>query len=90
DATRYGNSGYFWINDTNSVMIVHPIKPEMNGKDLVDFKDKGGKQIFKEFSTVAKNSGEGFVDYVWPKPGFEAPQLKVSFVKLFKPYNWVI
>ena len=90
DATRYGSSGYFWINDTNAVMIVHPIKPEMNGKDLVDFKDKGGKQIFKEFSVVAKNNGEGFVDYVWPKPGFEAPQLKVSFVKLFKPFNWVI
>ncbi len=90
DATRYGSSGYFWINDTNAVMIVHPIKPEMNGKDLVDFKDKGGKQIFKEFSIVAKNNSEGFVDYVWPKPGFEAPQLKVSFVKLFKPYNWVI
>ena len=90
DATRYGSSGYFWINDTNAVMVVHPIKPEMNGKDLVDFKDKGGKQIFKEFSTVAKNNSEGFVDYVWPKPGFEAPQLKVSFVKLFKPYNWVI
>ena len=90
DATRYGSSGYFWINDTNAGMVVHPIKPEMNGKDLVDFKDKGGKQIFKEFSTVAKNNSEGFVDYVWPKPGFEAPQLKVSFVKLFKPYNWVI
>ncbi|MDD2291784.1 MAG: cache domain-containing protein [Aliarcobacter sp.] len=90
DATRYGSSGYFWINDTNAVMIVHPIKPEMNGKDLVEFKDKGGKQIFKEFSTVAKSNGEGFVDYVWPKPGFEAPQLKVSFVKLFKPFNWVI
>ena len=90
DATRYGSSGYFWINDTNAVMVVHPIKPEMNGKDLVEFKDKGGKQIFKEFSTVAKSNGEGFVDYVWPKPGFEAPQLKVSFVKLFKPFNWVI
>ena len=90
DSTRYGNTGYFWINDTDSVIVIHPIKPELNGKNLVDYKDKGGKQIFKEFSTVAKNNGEGFVDYVWPKPGFEAPQLKVSFVKLFKPYNWVI
>ena len=90
DATRYGNTGYFWINDTNSVIVTHPIKPELNGKDMVEYKDKGGKQIFKEFSTVAKNNGEGFVDYVWPKPGFEAPQLKVSFVKLFKPYNWVV
>ena len=90
DSTRYGNTGYFWINDTESVMIIHPIKPELNGKNLVEYKDKGGKQIFKEFATVAKANGEGFVDYVWPKPGFEAPQLKVSFVKLFKPYNWVI
>ena len=90
DATRYGKTGYFWVNDTNSVIVTHPIKPELNGKDMVDYKDKGGKQIFKEFSDVAKKQNEGFVDYVWPKPGFEAPQLKVSFVKLFKPYNWVI
>ncbi len=90
DSTRYANNGYFWINDTDSVIVIHPIKPELNGKNMLDYKDKGGKQIFKEFSAVAKSSGEGFVDYVWPKPGFEAPQLKVSFVKLFKPYNWVI
>jgi methyl-accepting chemotaxis protein len=90
NSTRYGESGYFWINDTNAVIVVHPIKPELNGKDLVNYQDKNGKKIFKEFATVAKNNGEGFVDYVWPKPGFEAPQLKVSFVKLFKPYNWVI
>ncbi len=90
DASRYGNNGYFWVNDTNAVIVLHPIKPELNGKDMVEYKDKGGKQIFKEFASVAKSNGEGFVDYVWPKPGFEAPQLKVSYVKLFKPYNWVI
>ena len=90
DATRYGQSGYFWINDTNSVIVTHPINPALNNKNMYEYKDKGGKQIFKEFSDVAKKDGEGFVDYVWPKPGFETPQLKVSFVKLFKPYNWVI
>ncbi|CAM3571862.1 cache domain-containing protein [Arcobacter aquimarinus] len=90
DATRYGQTGYFWINDTDSVIVTHPINPALNNKNMYEYKDKGGKQIFKEFSDVAKKDGEGFVDYVWPKPGFEAPQLKVSFVKLFKPYNWVI
>ncbi|CAM3959129.1 cache domain-containing protein [Arcobacter cloacae] len=90
DATRYGQTGYFWINDTDSVIVTHPINPALNNKNMYEYKDKGGKQIFKEFSNVAKKDGEGFVDYVWPKPGFEAPQLKVSFVKLFKPYNWVI
>jgi len=90
NATRYGVDGYFWVNDTNAVIVTHPIKPTLNGKDLSAFKDKGGKQIFTEFANVAKTDGEGFVDYVWPKPGFETPQPKVSYVKLFKPFNWVI
>ena len=90
DATRYGDSGYFWVNDTNAVMVIHPIKPALNGKDLSAFKDDAGKQIFSEFAALAKKNGEGFVDYVWAKPGFEKPQPKVSFIKLFKPYNWVV
>ncbi|MGB1227448.1 MAG: cache domain-containing protein, partial [Poseidonibacter sp.] len=90
EESRYGKNGYFWINDTDAVIVMHPIKPQLNGKDLINYKDKGGKQIFKEFASVAKSKGEGFVDYVWPKPNFEKPQAKVSFVKLFKPYNWVI
>jgi methyl-accepting chemotaxis protein len=88
--TRYGTSGYFWINDMDAVIIDHPIKPQLNGKNLYKFKDKGGKEIFKEFVNVSKEKGEGFVDYVWPKPGYEKPQPKISYVKLFKPFNWVI
>jgi len=88
--TRYGENGYFWINDLDAVIVMHPIKPQLDGKDLYNYKDKGGKQIFKEFAAVAKANKEGFVDYVWPKPGFEKPQPKVSFVKLFEPFGWVI
>jgi len=88
--SRYGKNGYFWINDTNAVIVDHPIKPALNGKDLSNFKDKGGKKIFTEFVKVTASTGDGFVDYVWPKPGFEKPQDKVSYVKRFKPFNWII
>jgi methyl-accepting chemotaxis protein len=88
--TRYDKSGYFWINDLDAKIVDHPIKPRLNGKDLSNFKDKGGKKIFVEFAKVSKQKGDGFVDYVWPKPGFEKPQDKISYVKLFKPYGWVI
>ena len=89
-STRYGKNGYFWINDLDAKIVDHPIKPSLNGKNLSNFEDKGGKKIFYEFARVAKNNGDGFVDYVWAKPGYDKPQPKVSYVKLFKPFNWVI
>jgi|TARA_R110002033_G_scaffold102305_2_gene150234 methyl-accepting chemotaxis protein len=90
EKARYGSTGYFWINDLDAKIIMHPIKPDLDGKDMSEYKDQGGKRIFYEFAQVAKKSGSGFVDYVWPKPGFEKPQEKVSFVKLFEPFGWVI
>ena len=89
--TRYGNNNYFWVNDTNAVMVTHPLKPSLNGKDLSGFKDKKGKKIFVEFANMGKTKGEGFVDYVWMKKADDLePTPKVSYVKLFKPYGWVI
>ncbi len=88
--SRYGNHNYLWINDLNGVMIMHPIKPQLNGKDLLHFKDAKGKELFLEMVNVAKTKGQGFVDYYWPKPGSEKPVAKVSFVKLVKDWNWII
>jgi len=90
NATRYSKTGYFWINDFDAVVLIHPINQKLNNQNMHDYKDPNGKQIFKEFAELAKKEKEGFVNYVWPKPGFDKPQEKVSFVKLFKPYNWVI
>ncbi|WP_298752244.1 cache domain-containing protein [uncultured Arcobacter sp.] len=90
ESSKYGESGYFWINDFDATIVMHPIKPALNGKNMSDYTDKNGKRIFDEFAKVGKNSGSGFIDYVWPKPGFEKPQAKVSYVKVFEPFNWVI
>jgi methyl-accepting chemotaxis protein len=89
---RYGpeNKDYFWINDMDAKMVMHPYKPELNGKALSDFKDSNGKRIFIEFVKVCREKGEGFVDYSWPKYGSDKPQPKISYVKLFKEWNWVI
>ena len=88
--SRYGENGYFWINDTDAVVIDHPIKPSLNAKNLANFQDKNGKKIFTEFVTQTASTGEAFVDYVWPKPGFQKEQPKISFVKRFTPFDWVI
>ena len=85
---RYGSNDYFWINDLKPVMIMHPLKPELNGKDLSEAKDPNGKRLFMAFVEVCKANGEGFVDYIWDKGGTLTP--KVSYVKLYKPWGWVI
>ncbi len=89
---RYGKQGkdYFWINDLHPRMVMHPYKPQLNGKDLSGIKDPRGKRLFVEFVKVCKEKGEGFVDYYWPKYGTERPVPKLSYVKLFKKWNWII
>jgi len=92
DKMRWGsdNQGYFWIQDTDGNMVHHPIKPALNGKQLLDLKDPDGKLFFKEMDETAKRDGAGFVDYKWPKPGFEEPVDKISYIKLFEPWGWII
>ena len=87
---RYDDKEYFWINDYHPKMVMHPIKPELQGQDLTDNKDANGKRHFVEFVNVVKNGGAGYVDYVWSKPGMESPQPKLSYVKGFEPWGWII
>lgn len=87
---RYGDNGYFWVNDMNAKMLMHPIQTELNGKDLSAFKDAKGTLLFMEFVRVCKKDGSGTVDYWWPEPGVSGPVEKTSYVKLFVPWNWVI
>ncbi|NGO63871.1 methyl-accepting chemotaxis protein [Rhizobium daejeonense] len=89
-AMRYGKDGYLWINDTNARMILHPIKPELDGKDLSSLQDPNGKHIFLEFARIVKEKGEGYVDYYWPKPGADAPVEKFSHVVGFAPWGWIV
>src|SRR6266576_2068925 len=89
-ALRYGNNDYFWVNDMQPRMVMHPMKPEMNGNDLSTYKDPNGKTLFVDFVNAVRKDGAGFVPYEWPKPGFDRPQPKLSYVVGFAPWNWVI
>jgi methyl-accepting chemotaxis protein len=87
---RYSGTEYFWVNDMQARMIMHPIKPELDGKDLTENKDPTGKQLFVEMVNAVKANGAGYVYYMWPKPGSDTPVQKVSYVKGFAPWGWVI
>src|SRR5208337_817843 len=57
---RYGENNYFWINDEHPTMIMHPMKPELDGKDLTTVTDPSGKAMFVEFVRAAKAPNGGY------------------------------
>ncbi|MBL4910487.1 MAG: methyl-accepting chemotaxis protein [Alteromonadaceae bacterium] len=87
---RYQGGNYFWINDLTPTMIMHPIKPKLDGKNLSSVKDPNGTFLFNEFVKKVKAQGSGFVPYLWPKPGFDKPVKKISYVKKLPDWNWII
>ena len=87
---RYDDKEYFWVNDMQPRMVAHPMKPELEGKDLAAVQDPTGKRLFVDFVETVKRQGQGFVDYHWPKPGADAPVPKLSYVRGFAPWGWVI
>ncbi|MGQ9498672.1 MAG: methyl-accepting chemotaxis protein [Desulfotomaculales bacterium] len=112
--------GYFWIHSAadpaRPVMVMHPLKPEMNGQDLsaqedftiiksLFYKNQVYRKedpliqaevkptrLFVAMNEVCAREGGGFVRYYWPKPGQDQTvgYPKLSYVKLFKPWNWVV
>ncbi len=90
---RYGdeNKDYFWITDTFPNMVMHPFRTDLNGKDLSNFTDPHGKKLFVECVETVKESDQGYVNYMWQwKDDSLHIVPKLSFVKIFKPWNWVI
>jgi len=92
-AMRYGkeNRDYFWINDEQPLMIMHPYRSDLEGKDLHSFTDPEGKRLFVAFVETVRSNGAGFVPYKWQwqdEPGHIVS--KLSYVKGFPPWHWII
>ncbi len=89
-ALRFG-SEYVWINDSRHIVVMHPIRPELDGQDMSNFKDPAGTLMFREFVKMANASeAGGFVPYMWPKPGKDQPVAKISYVSRLAGWDWVI
>ncbi|MFH0754044.1 MAG: cache domain-containing protein [Candidatus Omnitrophota bacterium] len=80
-AFRFGDGeGYIWVHDSKNVMIMHPIKPALDGKTVADMKDAKGTYLFVNMTDLAMENGSGWVVYAWPKPGKTEASSKVSYV----------
>ncbi|HVY06616.1 MAG TPA: methyl-accepting chemotaxis protein [Burkholderiales bacterium] len=87
---HFEDAGYYFVIDTAYRQVLQPPKPELEGVDRRDAKDANDKFYVKDMVDVATAEGAGFSDYQYMKPGGGRPVDKVSYVKLFKPWNWVV
>ena len=87
---RYRGNNYLWIFDTNAIQLAHGASQKDVGNNLMGFTDPTGKKVYVEFLDAIKGDGEGYVDYVWTKAGSSKPEPKTTFVKLFRPWGWVL
>jgi methyl-accepting chemotaxis protein len=91
---RYDGTNYFWIHDLHPTMIMHPTAPDMNGQDLASYRGGDGTAIFVGMNKAIAAAGgdEASYGYQWSKPGADAQKLfpKRSFIKLFKPWGYVV
>lgn len=90
---RYGEEikDYFWVMDLSPKMLMHPYRTDLIGQELDNFRNQEGRELFNEFVQVAQERGDGYVRYLWEdkdNPNLTVP--KLSYVKLFKPWGWII
>lgn len=89
---RYGESGYFTLVDIKNgqpQILMHPIKPEMNGQDVSAFKDPNGTKLYMDGMAASNATGGGFNNYLWPKPGEKDPIPKLAYNAQYKPWDWM-
>lgn len=90
----YDEEGYFWIDDTEGILIAHPMIPDKEGENRIGIKDPEGTELIREIIEASKsNKNEGYTDYMWERPddvGTDVLSPKRAYSQLFEPWNWII
>ncbi|AQR74965.1 methyl-accepting chemotaxis protein [Sphingomonas sp. LM7] len=87
---RFGKDDYFFILDNDHNMVMHPVKKDKEGKNVADSTDADGKHHYREMIERVKADGAGFVSYNYEMPDGKGSKPKISYVRGFKPWGWVI
>ena len=82
-------TGYIFIYDYDGVVLMHPEKPSLVGKNLIGLKDPKGLLLIKELIEKAKQGG-GFVTFGWAKKEGQEPVEKLGYAANFEPYKWML
>ncbi|WP_114154784.1 methyl-accepting chemotaxis protein [Chromobacterium haemolyticum] len=88
---RYDEREYFFAFDKGLTYVAHGVKPALIGKNLHGVKEGSGRDMGQLFDqALSAGGGKGYASYVWDKPGFDAPQPKISYLMTSPGWGWVL
>lgn len=88
---REDASGYFWIDDTDYNLVMHPILPEQEGDNRKNLEDKNGVMIVQEIMKVCKSKDKGgFNEFYFTKADGVTVAPKLAYSQIFEPWGWVV
>ncbi len=92
-AMRYrdDDSGYFWIDDTDYILVMHPILPEQEGSNRYDLEDQNGIMIIQSIMKACQSADKGgYNEFYFTKADGVTVAPKVAYSGYFEPWGWAV
>lgn len=88
---RYDKNEYFFILDGNGTVVMHPLKKELEGENLLKVKDRSGAFPFKDIVYNAQRDSETFVSFLWQsKYSKTVYENQTVYAKYFWKWDWIV
>lgn len=88
---RDDDSGYFWIDDTDYNLIMHPVLPEQEGDNRHELEDQNGVMIIQEIMKKCTGAdGGGYNEFYFTKSDGKTVAPKLAYSQIFEPWGWVV
>ncbi|MEI7611465.1 MAG: cache domain-containing protein [Betaproteobacteria bacterium] len=71
---------YAVVYGVDGMRLAHPLNAKLVGKSVLDIADVDGKEYGKEFVSVAKDKGKGWVDYKFKNPVSNKVEQKTAYI----------
>ena len=87
---RFGREGYVFLNTFDGDAVVFDGERVVEARNLWDLTDPNGIKVIQEERRVAETPDGDFISYTFPRLNQNDPSDKVSFVKGFPDWRWMI
>jgi methyl-accepting chemotaxis sensory transducer len=86
---QFGESGYFFMYNKQGVNVFHPMKPSLEGKNLLDLTDPKGNKVIQGLLAAAQR-GDGYFNFMFEKPGANQLIDKIGYAVMVNNGEWLL